>query len=310
MAVSQNGWPLSPARSLRAVPGADVRLIVADGPAGDLLIYVAQEFNKRVEKLAGLDNGGYNLRKIAGTDVWSNHASATAIDLEWLEHPFGARGTFTKDQVAEIRKILSEVSYAVGWGGDYRGSGVDEMHFEIVETPANVAKAAAALTAPKPEVVPTTTPSPKPTIQTGSEGEDVKLVQRFLGIPQSEPGYGHFGPKTETAVREYQRRQGLTVDGVVGPRTWGRILSGLHGSASGASRPDGASRPTLRRGSEGEHVKTVQGYLNRVFPAYSRLRVDGAFGEGTEQVVREFQRRSGLVVDGVIGAETWKRLGF
>jgi peptidoglycan hydrolase-like protein with peptidoglycan-binding domain len=38
--------------------------------------------------------------------------------------------------------------------------------------------------------------------------------------------------------------------------------------------------------------------------------VDGTYGAATERVVREFQRRAGLMVDGIVGPNTWTRLGF
>jgi hypothetical protein len=53
-------------------------------------------------------------------------------------------------------------------------------------------------------------------LQIGSKGEDVKKVQNFLGITAD----GDFGPNTDTAVREYQSENDLTVDGVVGQQTW------------------------------------------------------------------------------------------
>ncbi|MGW0016943.1 peptidoglycan-binding protein [Rhodococcus sp. NPDC003382] len=69
------------------------------------------------------------------------------------------------------------------------------------------------------------------------------------------------------------------------------------------------SRPTISRGSTGDHVRYLQTLLNRAYPLYSRLVVDGDFGPATESVVREFQRRAGLAVDGVVGPATWRRLG-
>ena len=53
-------------------------------------------------------------------------------------------------------------------------------------------------------------------LQIGSKGEDVKKVQNFLGITAD----GDFGPNTDTAVREYQSENNLTVDGIVGQQTW------------------------------------------------------------------------------------------
>lgn len=61
---------------------------------------------------------------------------------------------------------------------------------------------------------------------------------------------------------------------------------------------------TLRAGSHGPVVEALQRGLNRVFPTYSRLVVDGDFGRATEKVVKEFQRRAGLTADGAIGPKT------
>lgn len=65
---------------------------------------------------------------------------------------------------------------------------------------------------------------------------------------------------------------------------------------------------TLARGSKGARVKQLQRELNRVFPAYSRLAVDGSFGPATMLVVKEFQRRTGLVRDGRVGPKTKAKL--
>lgn len=64
----------------------------------------------------------------------------------------------------------------------------------------------------------------------------------------------------------------------------------------------------LRKGSEGEAVEALQRELNEQYPAYSKLVVDGKFGDATEKVVREFQRRAGLVVDGLAGPATLGKL--
>ena len=65
---------------------------------------------------------------------------------------------------------------------------------------------------------------------------------------------------------------------------------------------------TLRIGDRGEQVRQLQAGLNRDYPAYSRLVVDGEFGPATESVVREFQRRAGLQVTGVADFETLAKL--
>lgn len=64
----------------------------------------------------------------------------------------------------------------------------------------------------------------------------------------------------------------------------------------------------LAVGSVGAAVTQLQQRLNRMFPSYSHLVVDGVFGPATEAVVREFQRRSGLTVDGIAGPATLSAL--
>jgi murein L,D-transpeptidase YcbB/YkuD len=59
-----------------------------------------------------------------------------------------------------------------------------------------------------------------PTLRLGATGDDVKLLQAAVMVHD-----GHFGPQTEAALRAYQARNGLTVDGICGPATWRSILS-------------------------------------------------------------------------------------
>ena len=53
-------------------------------------------------------------------------------------------------------------------------------------------------------------------------GEAVRVVQLALRntVAAELEVDGYFGPRTEVAVREFQRSAGLAVDGLVGPRTW------------------------------------------------------------------------------------------
>ncbi len=56
----------------------------------------------------------------------------------------------------------------------------------------------------------------------------------------------------------------------------------------------------------GEDVKEVQRKLNNL--GYNCGSVDGYFGKNTESAVRKYQKAKGLVVDGIVGPATWKRL--
>lgn len=67
----------------------------------------------------------------------------------------------------------------------------------------------------------------------------------------------------------------------------------------------------LRKGSKGGEVKTIQMLLNEIGfrdqnGAY--LKNDGIFGAKTEYAVKNYQRKRGLTVDGVVGFETWNRI--
>jgi|TARA_R110000868_G_scaffold350691_4_gene611995 hypothetical protein len=53
-------------------------------------------------------------------------------------------------------------------------------------------------------------------LRKGSKGESVRTLQEFLKITID----GDFGSKTESAVKAFQKKTGLTVDGVVGKNTW------------------------------------------------------------------------------------------
>jgi peptidoglycan hydrolase-like protein with peptidoglycan-binding domain len=66
-----------------------------------------------------------------------------------------------------------------------------------------------------------------PTIQNGSTGDAVRLAQQLLTDYGYDPGPvdGAFGPKTEQAVKEFQAAFLLTVDGIVGPKTWAMLGS-------------------------------------------------------------------------------------
>lgn len=80
------------------------------------------------------------------------------------------------------------------------------------------------------------------------------------------------------------------------------------GSPSGGGGSGGGGRPTLSRGSTGPYVTEVQTKLQSL--GFYSGAVDGVFGPLTEQAVRDFQQSRGLAVDGVVGPNTWRALGY
>ena len=63
----------------------------------------------------------------------------------------------------------------------------------------------------------------RPTLRQGDRGPEVMELQALLEMP-SKHRIGVFGPLTDLGVRTFQRQNGLTVDGVVGPATWAKLL--------------------------------------------------------------------------------------
>jgi peptidoglycan hydrolase-like protein with peptidoglycan-binding domain len=63
---------------------------------------------------------------------------------------------------------------------------------------------------------------------------------------------------------------------------------------------------TLMEGSVGEEVTYLQQLLNK--KSHATIAVDGYFGEETKQMVQIYQRNHGLVVDGIVGSQTWSSL--
>ncbi len=63
----------------------------------------------------------------------------------------------------------------------------------------------------------------------------------------------------------------------------------------------------LKVGASGDVVTTLQTQLKA--RGFDPGPIDGIFGDGTEQAVRQFQAAQGLSVDGVVGPDTWSALG-
>src|SRR3954452_20231690 len=104
---------------------------------------------------------------------------------------------------------------------------------------------------------------------------------------------GIAGPMTKRAIVQFQRRSGLEADGVAGRRT--RAALGRFG------RPLYGTR-TMKRGMFGLDVSVLQFLLAKRGLAPPRLT--SFFGGKTDQLIRKFQRKAGLTVDGVVGPAT------
>ncbi len=133
----------------------------------------------------------------------------------------------------------------------------------------------------------------------GDRGPEVHDIQQRLvalgeRVDPSELD-GTYGHSTERAVRAFQERRSLRVDGRVGPDTWGQLVE------AGYRLGDRTLylRASLQRGDD---VRSLQRKLNAL--GFDAGKEDGLFGVRTDRAVREFQRNVGHGSDGIVGEET------
>lgn len=142
--TSSNGWPIVTRDETRlwVVPDTNIKLPLRAGTAGFVLVHFATNFHRTIEPLdegAIGDDHGFAPRFIAGTSIPSNHWSATAVDLNSIQHPAGVAGTFRNlVKLARLQWMLKfKYKGMIAWGGNWRTVS-DEMHFEIVATPNEI----------------------------------------------------------------------------------------------------------------------------------------------------------------------------
>lgn len=147
MATSQNGWPAYNTTEYFVRGDAEGFDFWA---ADDDVAYI---FADLVSHLAPI-LGGLDLkscwswadRNVRDSDtVVSNHASATAIDLNALAYPRGTRN-MTGAQESAVRALLkARYRNLVRWGGDYVSALPDQMHYEILTNRAGATSLVADL---------------------------------------------------------------------------------------------------------------------------------------------------------------------
>jgi len=133
---------------------------------------------------------------------------------------------------------------------------------------------------------------PFPMTRTGDRDHPVTTLQHLLVAHEADLDVdGIFGPATEAAVRAFQEAEKLTVDGIAGPDTWGKVVV------------------QVRKGDRGDAVKGVQEeFAFRAGEPGEGVDVDGIFGSETDTAVRGVQTVLGLAVDGIVGPKTWQAL--
>lgn len=118
---------------------------------------------------------------------------------------------------------------------------------------------------------------------------------------------GIAGPKTKAAIKAYQKVLKISQDGIWGPQTQ-TAHQAYFDAHHAAPAPAPAGKVTT---ASFGRVDAVQKALKTKYPLYAgKLAVDNIDGPKTIAAVKEFQRRAGLVVDGIAGPATRHALGI
>lgn len=128
------------------------------------------------------------------------------------------------------------------------------------------------------------------TLSQGMSHSDVKELQEHLLSKSVYPYFeetGYYGPITKEAVKEFQEKSRIQVDGIAGPQTNQKIK-------------------VLRYGDMGKPVIKLQRLLKE-WGVYTGI-VDGMYGNGTKSAVANFQQQRGLKSDGIAGPQTFSKL--
>lgn len=112
---------------------------------------------------------------------------------------------------------------------------------------------------------------------------------------------GNIGTKTETAIRSFQSKYGLTVDGIPGTQTMAKLSELYSGTST-------LSSSSLQLGSTGSAVSALQENLSAL--GYYDGDVTGHYGTLTKAAVLAFQKAKGLTADGIAGTRTLSAIDY
>jgi peptidoglycan hydrolase-like protein with peptidoglycan-binding domain len=156
---------------------------------------------------------------------------------------------------------------------------------------------------------------PGVTVRQGDAGAAAKTVQKRL----KELGYlrgsadGKFGHASVAALIAFQRRHGLTQDGVAGAATQNVLFSSTALPAAGEVAPIPTSTPlteenviVIQRGTRGAQVLNLQKRLTEL--GYYTAKMDSDYKAADIAALKAFQKNNGLKADGIAGYETQKIL--
>jgi peptidoglycan hydrolase-like protein with peptidoglycan-binding domain len=133
--------------------------------------------------------------------------------------------------------------------------------------------------------------------QVAGSGRVRTLQLRLAGLGFAPgPIDGRYGPRTTLAVEHFQSARGLTIDGIMGTRSFAALKATPR---SGLAPGTGSEQPSRQ-------VRVLQRRLARL--GFRPGPIDGRYGPRTTRAVERFQRTRRLTVNGIVGVHTWHAL--
>lgn len=136
-------------------------------------------------------------------------------------------------------------------------------------------------------------------LKAGDDGETVSTIQTRLmelGYMDSDEPTQHFGPLTKSALKAFQRHNGLDDDGICGQTTFDIL------------QKEDAKVYVMQLGDSGPDVEGVQQRLYELGYLDNKANIKGVFGDKTETAVKLFQKKNELTADGKVGDHTLEML--
>lgn len=124
-------------------------------------------------------------------------------------------------------------------------------------------------------------------------------------------GTGFYGPRTLTAVKDYQRRHHIKASGLVGPKTWDSLIGSRASELTGAAMQWYVPRFQMLPGDrDARHNDRLYEVVSRSATDYHRVYAaydhdNGVYGKAMQTLVKEFQRKNGIKASGIVGPKTW-----
>ena len=282
---------------------------VVDGEYGSGTVTAVKAFQKK----NGLSQTGTadetTLTKVYSSSAISAKEEAdTSTDYTTLKR--GSKGT----EVTKLQKRLKELGYYnTVVDGEYGSGTVTAV--KAFQKKNSLTQTGTADAATQKKIYSSSAISAKDTEDTttdyttltrGSKGSDVKKLQTRL----KELGYykstidSEYGSGTASAVKAFQKKNGLTQTGIADATTLKKVYSSS--AVSATEKEDTTTYTTLKSGSTGDAVKKLQQRLKEL--GYYKNAIDSQYGSGMVTAVRSFQKKNGLTQTGIADADTQKKI--